>query len=31
MEIQTKLPKFKWGTISDLNSGHTKSEWGSVD
>jgi hypothetical protein len=23
-----KLPKFKWGELSELNSGHTKNEWG---
>ena len=23
-----KLPKFKWGEISNLNSGHTQNEWG---
>jgi hypothetical protein len=23
-----KTPKFKWGEISDLNSGHTPNEWG---
>jgi len=23
-----KVPKFKWGEISDLNSGHTSNEWG---
>jgi len=22
------LPKFKWGTIDERNSGHTKDEWG---
>ena len=22
------LPKFKWGTLSELNSGHTVDEWG---
>ncbi len=25
-----KIPKFKWGEISELNSGHTPSEWGMV-
>ena len=25
-----KTPKFKWGEISDLNSGHTPNEWGMV-
>jgi len=24
----TKLPKFKWGELSELNSGHTENEWG---
>ena len=24
-----RLPKFRWGEISDLNSGHTPNEWGS--
>ncbi len=23
-----KVPKFKWGEISELNSGHTPNEWG---
>ncbi|MBT5200267.1 MAG: hypothetical protein HOK63_01550 [Thaumarchaeota archaeon] len=23
-----KLDKFQWGTVSDLNSGHTSNEWG---
>jgi hypothetical protein len=23
-----KVPKFKWGEISELNSGHTSNEWG---
>lgn len=23
-----KIPKFKWGEISELNSGHTPNEWG---
>ena len=23
-----KLPKFKWGEISEQNSGHTPNEWG---
>ena len=22
-----KLPKFKWGELSELNSGHTENEW----
>ena len=22
------MPKFKWGEISELNSGHTPNEWG---
>ena len=22
------LPKFKWGELSELNSGHTVDEWG---
>lgn len=25
-----KMPKFKWGEISELNSGHTPNEWGNV-
>ena len=24
----TKLPKFKWDELSELNSGHTENEWG---
>ncbi len=31
VEIQTKFPKFKWGVLSEQNSGHTPSEWGSTD
>ena len=23
-----KLPKFNWGEVSELNSGHTSEEWG---
>ena len=23
-----KIPKFRWGEISELNSGHTQNEWG---
>jgi len=23
-----KTPKFKWGEISELNSGHNPNEWG---
>jgi hypothetical protein len=23
-----KLPKFKWGELSELNSGHIENEWG---
>lgn len=23
-----KVPKFKWGEISELNAGHTSNEWG---
>jgi hypothetical protein len=23
-----KVPKFRWGEVSDLNSGHTANEWG---
>lgn len=23
-----KVPKFRWGEISELNSGHTPNEWG---
>ena len=23
-----KLPKFNWGQVSELNSGHTSEEWG---
>jgi len=26
----SKVPKFKWGEISDLNSGHTANEWGMI-
>jgi hypothetical protein len=26
--VETQFPKFRWGTISELNSGHTQSEWG---
>jgi hypothetical protein len=26
--IETKFPKFQWGTVSEQNSGHTKGEWG---
>jgi hypothetical protein len=26
--IETKFPKFEWGTISEQNSGHTQNEWG---
>ena len=25
-----KTSKFKWGEISELNSGHTPNEWGMV-
>jgi hypothetical protein len=25
-----KVPKFKWGEISDLNLGHTANEWGII-
>ena len=25
-----KIPKFKWDEISDLNSGHTPNEWGTI-
>ncbi|HXG14119.1 MAG TPA: hypothetical protein VNK25_03215 [Candidatus Nitrosotenuis sp.] len=27
--VETQFPKFRWGTISEQNSGHTKDEWGS--
>ena len=23
-----KLPKFRWGELSEMNSGHTANEWG---
>jgi hypothetical protein len=26
--VETQFPKFKWGTISEQNSGHTQNEWG---
>jgi hypothetical protein len=26
--VETQFPKFSWGTTSELNSGHTKDEWG---
>jgi hypothetical protein len=26
--VETKFPKFEWGTICEKNSGHTQSEWG---
>jgi hypothetical protein len=26
--VDTQFPKFKWGTICEQNSGHTKDEWG---
>ena len=26
--VETQFPKFKWGTISEPNSGHTQDEWG---
>lgn len=26
--VETKHPKFNWGTISEQNSGHTPDEWG---
>ena len=26
--IETQFPKFKWGTVSEQNSGHTTDEWG---
>lgn len=25
-----KVPKFRWGEISELNSGHTPNEWGTL-
>jgi len=29
MNMETaKIPKFKWGEISEYNSGHTPNEWG---
>lgn len=27
--VETQFPKFRWDTISEQNSGHTKDEWGS--
>ncbi len=27
--VETQFPKFRWGTISELNAGHTQNEWGS--
>jgi len=26
--VDTQFPKFKWETLSEQNSGHTKDEWG---
>jgi hypothetical protein len=26
--IETKFPKFEWGTVCEQNSGHTPNEWG---
>jgi len=26
--VETKFPKFEWGTVCDQNAGHTQSEWG---
>ena len=26
-----KVPKFKWGEISEYNSGHTPNEWGTEE
>jgi hypothetical protein len=26
--VETQFPKFKWETVSEQNSGHTKDEWG---
>lgn len=28
--VETQFPKFRWRTISELNSGHTRSEWGAT-
>ena len=25
-----KLPKFEWSRVDELNSGHTKDEWGLI-
>lgn len=27
--VETQFPKFRWGTISEANAGHTRNEWGS--
>ena len=29
--VDTQFPKFKWGTICEQNSGHTKDEWGTKE
>ena len=29
--IETQFPKFKWGMVSEQNSGHTKDEWGTKE
>jgi hypothetical protein len=26
--IETKFPRFEWGTVCEKNSGHTQNEWG---
>jgi hypothetical protein len=26
--VETKFPKFEWGTVCEKNSGHTQNEWG---
>jgi hypothetical protein len=29
--VETKFPKFEWGTVCEQNVGHTKNEWGSKE
>ncbi len=29
--VDTQFPKFKWETLSEQNSGHTKDEWGAKE
>lgn len=29
--VETRFPKFKWGMVSEQNSGHTKDEWGTKE